>query len=145
MHHATTLEGYGIDAAGDDAGLDRLPQGLGCGSHGEGERIGQLGTGSLGTGSPAFRPVRQRVAVYCLAAVICSFISLPVLPAAALARFPAQKINYDLGEEIGWPTEVRLLAGVWHSLPSSERVRTTLLAGNYGEAGPAEAPLADHI
>jgi hypothetical protein len=61
-----------------------------------------------------------------------------VLPAAALARFPAQKVNYDLGEEIGWPSEVKLLAGVWRSLPSSERVRATLLASNYGEAGAVD-------
>jgi hypothetical protein len=65
-------------------------------------------------------------------------ISLPVLPAAALARFPVQKVNYDLGEEIGWPTEVKVLAGVWHSLPSAERTRATLLAGNYGEAGAVD-------
>ena len=97
-----------------------------------------LTTVSLATGALATRPVRRRVALYCAAAVICSFISLPVLPAAALARFPAQKINYDLGEEIGWPSEVGLLAGVWHSLPASERMHTTLLAGNYGEAGAAE-------
>ena len=88
------------------------------------------GAAALGT-----RPVRRRVAVYCLSAAISSVISLPVLPAAALARFPVQKINYDLGEEIGWPSEVKLLAGVWHSLPDSERARATLLAGNYGEAG----------
>jgi hypothetical protein len=94
-----------------------------------------ISTVSISTGPSGLRPIRWRVAVYCLAAVIVSLISLPVLPAAALARFPAQKINYDLGEEIGWPSEVKLLAGVWHSLPSSERVRATLLAGNYGEAG----------
>ncbi|MGH3210043.1 MAG: hypothetical protein ACRDOI_41460 [Trebonia sp.] len=61
--------------------------------------------------------------------------SLPVLPAATLARFAVQKVNYDLGETIGWPSEVGLLADVWQSLPSSERVRATVLAGNYGEAG----------
>jgi hypothetical protein len=84
------------------------------------------------------RPIRWRVAVYCLAAAVSSLISLPVMPAAALARFPAQKINYDLGEEIGWSTEVEVLAGVWRSLPSSERGRVTLLAGNYGEAGAVD-------
>jgi len=97
-----------------------------------------ISTVSTTTGALGSRPVRWRVAVYCLAAGICSLISLPVLPAAALARFPAQKVNYDLGEEIGWPSEVKLLADVWHSLPYSERVRTTLLAGNYGEAGAAD-------
>ncbi len=79
-----------------------------------------------------------QVALYCAGAVIVSLISLPVLPAAALARFPAQKINYDLGEEIGWPSQVKLLASVWRSLPAAQRARTTLLAGNYGEAGAVE-------
>jgi len=97
-----------------------------------------ISTVSISTGVLGARPARWRVAVYCLAAGVCSLISLPVLPAAALARFPVQKVNYDLGEEIGWPSEVKLLAGVWSSLPSSERVRATLLAGNYGEAGAVD-------
>ena len=96
------------------------------------------GAASLSAGALGSRSFRRRVAVYCLGAATAALISLPVLPAAALARFPAQKINYDLGEEIGWPSQVRLLASVWHSLPSSQRVRTTLLAGNYGEAGAAD-------
>ena len=87
---------------------------------------------------PGWGPLRRRAARYCLAAAVCSLISLPVLPAAALARFPAQKVNYDLREEIGWPSEVSLLAAVWHSLPSSERGRATVLAGNYGQAGAAD-------
>jgi hypothetical protein len=47
------------------------------------------------------RPARIQAAVYCIAAVISSAIALPLLPAAALHRFPVQKVNYDLGEEIG--------------------------------------------
>jgi hypothetical protein len=82
--------------------------------------------------------VRGRIAWYAVTAAVCSLISLPVLPAAALARFPVQKVNYDLGEEIGWPSEVQLIAGVWRALPSAERGRATLLAGNYGEAGAVE-------
>ena len=81
------------------------------------------------------RPLRWRVAWYCLAAAICSVISLPLLPAAALARFPVQKVNYDLGEEIGWPSQVGQLASVWRALPAAERSRATLIAANYGEAG----------
>jgi hypothetical protein len=84
------------------------------------------------------RPARRRLAVYCLGAAISSVISLPLLPAAALARFPAQKVNYDLGEEIGWPSQVQLLASVWNSLPSAEREHTTLIAANYGEAGAVD-------
>jgi 4-amino-4-deoxy-L-arabinose transferase-like glycosyltransferase len=96
-----------------------------------------LGSASL-TGALGSRPFRRRVAVYCLSAVIVSLISLPVLPPAALARFPVQKINYDLGEEIGWTSQVKLLASVWHSLPAAERARATLLTGNYGEAGAVD-------
>jgi hypothetical protein len=84
------------------------------------------------------RPVRGRAAVYCLAAAIASVTSLALLPAAALARFPVQKVNYDLGEEIGWPTEVKALATVWHSLPSAERQHAALIAANYGEAGAVD-------
>ena len=98
------------------------------------------GAAALFTGAAPGRPgpPRGRIAWYCLGAVICSVISLPVLPATALARFPAQKVNYDLGEQIGWPSEVRLLASVWRALPAPERGRTTLLAGNYGEAGAVD-------
>ena len=96
------------------------------------------GAVSLGAVSLRTSSVRGRIGWYCLAAAVCSVISLPVLPAAALARFPAQKVNYDLGEEIGWTSQVRLLADVWRSLPPAERGRATLLAGNYGEAGAVD-------
>ena len=65
-------------------------------------------------------------------------ISLPLLPAVALARFGVQKVNYDLGEEIGWPSQVALVARVYDALPSSERSRATVLTGNYGEAGAVD-------
>jgi hypothetical protein len=97
-----------------------------------------LGPTALGPTALGARQTRRRVAGYCLAAAICSVIALPVLPAAALARFPVQKVNYDLGEEIGWPSQVKLLASVWHSLPAAERAHATLLTGNYGEAGAVQ-------
>jgi 4-amino-4-deoxy-L-arabinose transferase-like glycosyltransferase len=97
-----------------------------------------ISTASLSTPALGARPFRRRVTWYCVGAAIASLISLPVLPAAVLARFPAQKINYDLGEEIGWPSQVKLLASVWRSLPAAQRARATLLAGNYGEAGAVE-------
>jgi hypothetical protein len=50
-----------------------------------------------------------RAAVYCFAAAVSAVIALPLLPAAALARFPVQKVNYDLGEEIGWPSQAALV------------------------------------
>ena len=61
--------------------------------------------------------------------------ALPLLPASALRTVPLQKINYDLAESIGWPRQVALIARVYHGLPPRLRRRTTILAGNYGEAG----------
>ncbi len=61
--------------------------------------------------------------------------ALPVLPARALHSVPLQKINYDLGESIAWPRQVALIAREYHELPASRRRHTTILAGNYGEAG----------
>jgi hypothetical protein len=61
-----------------------------------------------------------------------------VLPARALHTVPLQKINYDLGEEIAWPKLVALVSREYHALPAAERSQTTILTGNYGEAGAIE-------
>jgi hypothetical protein len=62
-------------------------------------------------------------------------VALPVLPTRVLHTVALQKINYDLGEEIGWPREVALVAREYRALPAAQRRVTTILAGNYGEAG----------
>jgi Dolichyl-phosphate-mannose-protein mannosyltransferase len=62
-------------------------------------------------------------------------VTLSVLPARALHTVPLQKINYDLGEEIAWPKLVALVAHEYDALPGPQRRRTTILTGNYGEAG----------
>ncbi|HET9973165.1 MAG TPA: glycosyltransferase family 39 protein [Streptosporangiaceae bacterium] len=64
--------------------------------------------------------------------------ALPVLPARALHTIPLQKINYDLGEEISWPSLVALVAREYQARPATERDLTTILTGNYGEAGAIE-------
>ena len=51
---------------------------------------------------------------------------------------PLQKINYDLAETISWPQQVALVGRLYGSLPAPERARTTVLTGNYGEAGAVE-------
>ena len=68
-------------------------------------------------------------------AALAAPATLPVLPARALHAVPLQKINYDLGEEISWPSQVALVAREYRSLPTAQRDRRTILAGNYGEAG----------
>ncbi|MGH3254672.1 MAG: glycosyltransferase family 39 protein [Streptosporangiaceae bacterium] len=90
----------------------------------------------------ARRPLARRVspatavgAAMLVGAVVAAPIALPVLPARTLHTVPLQKINYDLGETIAWPKLVALVAREYDSLPGPLRQRTTILTGNYGEAG----------
>jgi hypothetical protein len=80
-------------------------------------------------------PAALMGAAMVVGAVVAAPISLSVLPARVLATVPLQKINYDLAESIGWPQEVALVAREYHALPPGQRDTTTILAGNYGEAG----------
>jgi hypothetical protein len=73
--------------------------------------------------------------VWAVTTLVAVPIAIPVLPAATLRTVPLQKINYDLAETIAWPREVRLIAREYRALPAGQRAQTTLLAGNYGEAG----------
>ena len=68
-------------------------------------------------------------------AVIFLPLSLPVLPAHWLHTVPLQKIDYNLGEEIGWQDLTKTVAGVYGSLSAGERAHTVIITGNYGEAG----------
>jgi hypothetical protein len=65
-------------------------------------------------------------------------VALSALPARALHTVPLQKINYDLGEEIAWPRLVALVAREYDPLQGPLRRRTTILTGNYGEAGAVD-------
>ncbi len=71
-------------------------------------------------------------------AVPAAPVALPLLPARVLHTVPLQKINYDLAETIAWPKLVALVAQQYDSLPAAQRRRTTILTGNYGEAGAIE-------
>src|ERR1019366_5882379 len=62
-------------------------------------------------------------------------IALPVLPAKTMAKMNLYKVRSDFGDMVGWPEFVRTIAGVYDSLPPSERSQTRILVGNYGEAG----------
>jgi Dolichyl-phosphate-mannose-protein mannosyltransferase len=65
-------------------------------------------------------------------------IVLPILPASALADVPLQDVNYDLGEQIAWPTFVSQIEEAWAQIPPDERATAIVLTGNYGEAGAIE-------
>jgi Dolichyl-phosphate-mannose-protein mannosyltransferase len=82
-----------------------------------------------------FSPAARMGAAMLVGAVIAAPVTLSVLPARALHTVPLQKINYDLGEEIAWPKLVALVSREYHALPAAQRRQTTILTGNYGEAG----------
>jgi hypothetical protein len=85
---------------------------------------------------PAFwTPAFWAAAAMVAGATLGAPVALPLLPARALHVVPLQKINYDLGEEISWPSQVALVAREYRTLPAAQRARTTILTGNYGEAG----------
>jgi hypothetical protein len=81
------------------------------------------------------RPAAVLAGAMLAGAAIAAPVTLPVLPAGALRTVPVQKINYDLGEEIAWPRLVALVSREYHALPAAQRRHTTILTGNYGEAG----------
>jgi len=81
------------------------------------------------------RPAAVLAGAMLAGALIAAPVTLPVLPARALHTIPVQKINYDIGEEIAWPKLVALVSREYHALPAAQRQHTTILTGNYGEAG----------
>lgn len=45
------------------------------------------------------------------------------------------RLPQDYADMFGWPEQVEIVAGIYHSLSEAEREKCVLLAGNYGEAG----------
>ena len=84
------------------------------------------------------RPAVLMAGAMLLSAALVLPVALPVLPARVLRTVPLQKINYDLAESIAWPQQVALVAREYDTLPPSLRRQTTILTGNYGEAGAIE-------
>jgi hypothetical protein len=62
-------------------------------------------------------------------------LALPVYPIRWFARTPQAAVNYDAGETIGWPELTATVAGVYRSLPVSERATAVIVTRNYGQAG----------
>jgi hypothetical protein len=68
-------------------------------------------------------------------AVVVAVFALPVAPADSAWGKATIARNGDLQEEIGWPELVATIANIRDSLPTEDRARVGILAGNYGEAG----------
>jgi 4-amino-4-deoxy-L-arabinose transferase-like glycosyltransferase len=82
-----------------------------------------------------WRSPRVAVIYALVAGIVIAPIALPVLPPSALATVALQKVNYNLGETIGWQSFTQTVARVYRSLAPDERRQAVLLTANYGEAG----------
>jgi 4-amino-4-deoxy-L-arabinose transferase-like glycosyltransferase len=67
--------------------------------------------------------------------VVFALLLMPVAPIGSHLWAIASKMHDQFREEIGWPELARAVAGVYDSLPASERESTGILTGNYGEGG----------
>jgi hypothetical protein len=102
----------------------------------------------LGAGAaPAVEWLRRRgpkvrhalaTAAFGLSAIPAAILVLPVVPVSALHRTPIADVNYDAGETVGWPAFADRLQQVSESVPADARMRTVILARNYGEAGAVD-------
>jgi hypothetical protein len=86
-------------------------------------------------------PVVRRIAV----GLVCVFVLIGAAAGVALVK-PIAPINSALWnitaemgdtmrEMVGWPDMAEQVAKIYAAIPESEKPRTVILAGNYGEAG----------
>ncbi len=95
--------------------LERWLAGRGAGV----KRLGQIAT----------------VAILAVAGVVGAALSLPIAPVQSPLWMLTSKVHDNFVEEIGWPELVATVAGIYAGLPPEMRQQTSILAGNYGEAG----------
>ncbi len=82
------------------------------------------------------RRMRRWIAAPMIWGVVSLPLVLPVLPVSVVGELPfLHKLNYDLGETVGWPQLTSTVARVYRSLPPAVRTRTSIFTSNYGEAG----------
>ncbi len=62
-------------------------------------------------------------------------LSLPVVPAKAMAQSGIWKVRTDYADEVGWPGMVSDVARIYGRIPANGRASTAIFTSNYGEAG----------
>ncbi len=71
--------------------------------------------------------------VLVISAAISAVVALPIVPAGTLHDTPIVAMNYDAGEQVGWPVFARTIAQAYRAVPASRH--PVVLTVNYGEAG----------
>jgi hypothetical protein len=84
-------------------------------------------------------------AILIASALLCAPIALPILPIEKVDAYVTTatggllknvyEINSTSHDEIGWEEQVKVIAGVYHSLTPEDRADCVIFAGNFGEAG----------
>lgn len=68
-------------------------------------------------------------------AILGAALTLPLAPInSPLWRLTSQ-VHDNFTEQIGWPELAQTVAAIYEKVPETEKPRTAILAGNYGEAG----------
>jgi Dolichyl-phosphate-mannose-protein mannosyltransferase len=75
------------------------------------------------------------VPILLLAGGYVAATELPLAPVGSRWWRQVLEDSGDLREEIGWPELVGEVARIWNTIPETERARTAIYCGNYGEAG----------
>ena len=86
-------------------------------------------------GRRPLRSTRAVVTAIVIAAIPGMLIGLPLLSERATADAGLVDVNYDLGEQIGWPGLVDQVAAAWEENDLDAGNGDVILTGNYGEAG----------
>jgi hypothetical protein len=68
-------------------------------------------------------------------ALVSAVLALPLIPLAQVGKTPVPGVNQVVQDSVGWPAYVRQVAAAYHSVPTIDLPRTTVVASNYGEAG----------
>ena len=90
---------------------------------------------------------RTLIIVAAVSAAVSVVVALPIVPADDLHDTPVPAMNYDAGEQLGWPRFAATVDDAYDSLPPAGRSSTVVLTGNYGEAGAVlrYAPDIPHV
>ncbi len=76
--------------------------------------------------------VRGALLVSLLAA---AYLFLPIVPAAEINAAGISEVNYDAGEQVGWPELASSVQTAYDDLSPADQAHSVVLTINYGEAG----------